>query len=1220
VLASLHLDLDFGHRYLDSAETHAPVSSTQVCSLSDTVEALTHLLEQHSQVTKPAASTDAYAEQAFSKSDLEAVANALSMRTALHSAAPAETPLDARIFSKLLKTVLSSEGDHVLHRALQAYPLIKQAAAAPGSRSKYRKKQRVRSSSMDELDLDAEVSRLAAAASTADSLQVLLIFAKLLLCSLDQAAVLTLSAAPLRQLATSSLPDWSTFIAVLQAARQQERMQLLRGNPGISLLYGRGGLHDRWEARGKVLGVVSGVSIASSSRGQHYYEAELLTAGSDIRIGWAAAGAHFCTEPGEVCPVLGNSGSSWCIAQSEGLRRYHNAAAAVQRLRQQAEHERTERKLKRREDTATTATAATADATVSEEQEYVDDFDDDDDDDDETMGLGGLFLETPTKPYKRVEDGGELIVTVAVAAAAAKAAATKPAAATAAVDSSAAEVRWQAGTVIGCLLDLDAADGGAMHFYVSGKRISEQPVFAGFAADQCCFVPAFSCGAQTQGVRLNIGETPFKHQPRLPMRAVLQSEVSQCLSLSGKGAATVSGHSISLWGMETVVIEAIVKPVSVSSEELQCVFSIAGSAAGPGLSLSLQGSKVLVSAHAAEGAAVQRESASSLLTQGHWAQLSLRLTPGRVALYLDGAQVYTASFDIGQMAAAGAATAAAAAAKQPAVAAIGALCGTDAASLSQHFHGEIAQVRVWSYGSDRVEPWLMQGRKPELEASSQLSYLWKLEEGEGALNYNSCPTHSSDSSGHAVLSGEWQWVECFSVDAAAGEAALLVRAQQLAVHSSAAIDTTTADATTAAAAPSDSNEKEHADTATAGITAATTTAATAGSTASAASAVDTLLVAAAHAAVSAETVSAEGALMCVMSSLHRHCSQYLEPSGGDVQREASVRAVQQLQMLRSTGSFLGTTCQPHVLTFMLLHSLLWQVAQEVEGMRPQDPSSSSSSSAAQGSAVAAVAAGSDSKAHMLLSVALALLRVLRANLYHLSAAGIAPGTCGLAAAGSAKDRARPFAVRLLGLLLDSVGGVLDVSVDAPLLALQTAVRREAADTVAVGLHVFYPTAAATAELLAALLQQCSHKLSAPLQASSSSVAAAADSSVADLDDLGCKLLLASVVTGSSQLLLDAVVPQLLRPVLTSCDVHTYLRSCVQVNLTYRNHYIVYAAVDVLLQCACASTCLIVLVVTLCSKLLHITLSDRNFLVKCDSAFCVCACNSMCCARRITAVL
>eukprot|EP00953_Heterococcus_sp_UTEX-ZZ885_P038844 19928-Heterococcus_DN1.PRE.6 len=517
------------------------IELSQVCSLSDTVEALTHLLEQQSQANKPAASTDAYAEQAFSKSDLEAVANALRTRTALHSAAPAETPLDARIFSKLLKTVLSSEGDHVLHRALQAYPLIKNAAAAPGSRSKYRKKQRVRSSSMDELDLDAEVSRLAAAASTADSLQVLLIFAKLLLCSLDQAAVLTLSAAPLRQLATSSLPDWSTFIAVLQAARQQERMQLLRGNPGISLLYGRGGLHDRWEARGKVLGVVSGVSIASSSRGQHYYEAELLTAGSDVRIGWAAAGADFCTEPGEVCPVLGNSGSSWCIAQSEGLRRYHNAAAAVQRLRQQAEHERTERKLKGREDTATTATAATADATVSEEQEYVDDFDDDDDDDDETMGLGGLFLETPTKPYKRVEDGGELIVTVAVAAAAAKpakAAATKPAAAAAAVDSSAAEVRWQAGTVIGCLLDLDAADGGAMHFYVSGKRISEQPVFAGFAADQCCFVPAFSCGAQTQGVRLNIGETPFKHQPRLPMRAVLQSEVSQCLSLSGKGAAT----------------------------------------------------------------------------------------------------------------------------------------------------------------------------------------------------------------------------------------------------------------------------------------------------------------------------------------------------------------------------------------------------------------------------------------------------------------------------------------------------------------------------------------------------------------------------------------------------------------------------------------------------------------------------------------------------------
>jgi SPRY domain len=1147
-----------------------------VCSLNDTVEALTHLLEQQSQATRPATSSDAYAQQAFSKSDLEAVVNALAMRTAQHSAAPADAPLDVRIFSKLLKTVLSSEGDHVLHRALQAYPLIKNAAAAPGSRSKYKKK-RVRSSSMDELDSDAEVSRLVAAVSTADSLQVLLIFAKLLLCSLDQADVLTLSAAPLRQLASSSLPDWSTFTAVLQAARQQERMQLLRGKPGINLLYGRGGLRERWEARGKVLGVVSGVSIPSSSKGQHYYEAELLTAGSDIRIGWAAAGADFCTEEGEVCPTLGNSSSSWSIAQSEGLRRYHSAAAAVQRLRQQAEHERTERKLKGREDTAATtaATAAAADATAAtDEQEYTDDFDDDDE---ETMGLGGLFLETPTPPYKRVEDGGELIVsTVAAATAVAsvKAAAEKPtvaaakptlaaavaAAAAATADSTAAEVRWQAGTVIGCLLDLDAADGGAMHFYVNGKRVSEQPVFAGFAADQRCFVPAFSCAAQTQGVRLNIGETPFKHPPlslaavskpqqqQQPVQAVLRSEVSQCLSLFGKGAAAVSGHSISLWGMETVVIEAIVRPASVSSDELQCVFSIAGSASGPGLSLSLQGSKVVVSAHAAEGAAVQRESASGLLTQGHWAQLSLRLTPGRVALYLDGAQVYTASFDIGQMAAATAGATATAAAKQPAVAAIGALCGLDAASLSQHFHGDIAQVRVWSYGSDRVEPWLLQGRKPELEAVSQLSYLWKVEEGERALLYNSSPTHSSESSGHAVLTGEWQWVECFSVDAAAGEAALLVRAQQPAVQSSAA--GATADAATAAATISKGGEG-HTD-ATAAAT-ATTAADIAGSAASAASEADALLVSAAHTALSADTVSAEGALMRIMSSLHRHCSQYLEPSGGDVQREASVRAVQQLQMLRSTGGFLGTTCQPHVLTFLLLHSLLWQVAQEVEGMRPQEPSSSSSANI---SAVAAVAAGSDSKAHMLLSVALALLRVLRANLYHLCAAGIAPGTCGLAATGSVKDRARPFAVRLLGLLLDCVGGVLDLSVDAPLLALQTAVRREAADTVAVGLHVFYPTPAATAELLTALLQQCSHKLSASVQASSSSVAAAAaDSSVADLDDLGCKLLLASVVTASSQLLLDAVVPQLLRPVLTSCDVHTYLCSCVQVNSTlcYKDH-------------------------------------------------------------------
>lgn len=164
------------------------------------------------------------------------------------------------------------------------------------------------------------------------------------------------------------------------------------------------------------------------------------------------------------------------------------------------------------------------------------------------------------------------------------------------------------------------------------------------------------------------------------------------------------------------------------------------------------------------------------------------------------------------------------------------------------------------------------------------------------------------------------------------------------------------------------------------------------------------------------------------------------------------------------------------------------------------------------------AAGSTWGPRDLLVAGLCTLRVLRANMYHLRAAGVSPGTVGLGtssspncSSGGRRDRSgsgaeqkrrerSPFAAGLLSLLLDYAGGVLDVipsvkgdeddeSVggggtllagavrpgvvedNEEMSALRRAVRYEAAEVVGRGLEFFLPDAADRVSLLSALLRQ-----------------------------------------------------------------------------------------------------------------------------------------------------
>lgn len=91
---------------------------------------------------------------------------------------------------------------------------------------------------------------------------------------------------------------------------------------------------------------------------------------------------------------------------------------------------------------------------------------------------------------------------------------------------------WGAGAVIGCLADLDGADGdgGAgggkprelrLHFFLNGRPVNGNvsvPIFSATAAEaesepDWSLCPAFSCASASDGVSVNLGDTPFQFPP-----------------------------------------------------------------------------------------------------------------------------------------------------------------------------------------------------------------------------------------------------------------------------------------------------------------------------------------------------------------------------------------------------------------------------------------------------------------------------------------------------------------------------------------------------------------------------------------------------------------------------------------------------------------------------------------------------------------------------------
>ena len=212
--------------------------------------------------------------------------------------------------------------------------------------------------------------------------------------------------------------------------------------------------------------------------------------------------------------------------------------------------------------------------------------------------------------------------------------------------------------------------------------------------------------------------------------------------------------------------------------------------------------------------------------------------------------------------------------------------------------------------------------------------------------------------------------------------------------------------------------------------------------------------------------------------------------------------------------------------YLLLRSILWQLAAIAEGLRPDgddDASSSATTSTSGGNiASATVAAGSSKQSpdegttnealgpRDLLVTGLCTLRLLRTNLYHLTATRTSPGTVGLGTTSSGgghgssgrrgdsraggfggsggKDQRSPFASGLLSLLLDYAGGVLDVfpasagtaegcegraaaaEESREMAALRRAVRYEAAEIVGRGLYIFLPEPAQKVSFLSALLK------------------------------------------------------------------------------------------------------------------------------------------------------
>lgn len=213
-------------------------------------------------------------------------------------------------------------------------------------------------------------------------------------------------------------------------------------------------------------------------------------------------------------------------------------------------------------------------------------------------------------------------------------------------------------------------------------------------------------------------------------------------------------------------------------------------------------------------------------------------------------------------------------------------------------------------------------------------------------------------------------------------------------------------------------------------------------------------------------------------------------------------------------------------TYLLLRSILWQLAAIAEGLRPDGDDDASSSTATSTSGKSAASARSSKQSpdegvksetlgpRDILVAGLCTLRLLRANMYHLRAARVSPGTVGLGTSSGGHglswssmsgrrgegsgggpgipgssfgtDQRNPFASGLLSLLLDYAGGVLDVipavssaadereevAEDDPreLAALRCAVRYEAAEIIGRGLYVFLPEPAEKVAFLSELLR------------------------------------------------------------------------------------------------------------------------------------------------------
>ncbi|CAN0095254.1 unnamed protein product, partial [Laminaria digitata] len=91
-------------------------------------------------------------------------------------------------------------------------------------------------------------------------------------------------------------------------------------------------------------------------------------------------------------------------------------------------------------------------------------------------------------------------------------------------------------------------------------------------------------------------------------------------------------------------------------------------------------------------------------------------------------------------------------------------------------------------------------------------------------------------------------------------------------------------------------------------------------------------------------VSAREALLGVLGKLYQQCSVYLAPCQGDPllermmpsppPRGARTEARVQLQLMRREERALKAVVQPEVRTYLLLRSILWQLAAIAEGLRP----------------------------------------------------------------------------------------------------------------------------------------------------------------------------------------------------------------------------------------------------------------------------------------------